>query len=73
MAVSAVSIANIAPSMRTLAGYSSCILLIPAGYYFWLGDTLHVQFAVGLIMLWLVELEVGGMPIGSLPMAYAGR
>ena len=59
IAVSAVSIANTAPSFRTLVGYSSCILLIPAAYYFWLGDAQHVLFAFGLILLWTVALEVG--------------
>jgi diguanylate cyclase (GGDEF)-like protein len=59
IAVSAVSIVNMAPSFRTLLGYSSAILLVPAGYYFWLGDAQHIMFAVGLILLWAVELEVG--------------
>lgn len=59
IAVSAVSITNTAPSFRTLVGYSSCILLIPAAYYFWLGDTRHVLFAFGLVLLWAIELEVG--------------
>lgn len=42
-----------------MAAYTSFILLIPAAYYFWLGDTQHVLFAAGLILLWAVELEVG--------------
>lgn len=57
--VSAVSIVNISPSLRSLAGFSFGILLIPAGYYFWLGDTQHVLFGIGLILLWAVELETG--------------
>jgi diguanylate cyclase (GGDEF)-like protein len=59
IAVSAVTMVNISPSLRTLAGFSSGILLIPSGYYFWLGDTQHVLFGVGLIMLWVVEMETG--------------
>lgn len=59
IAVSAVSMVNMAPSLRTLVGYSSTILLIPAGYYFWLGDTQHVLFAFGLLLQWIVELEAG--------------
>lgn len=59
ISVSAVSIVNIAPSFRTLVGYSSAILLIPAGYYFWLGDAQHVFFAMGIILLWAVGLEAG--------------
>lgn len=57
--VSAVTIVNLAPSLRTLAGFSSSILLIPAAYYFWLGDAQHVMFAFGLLILWVVELETG--------------
>ena len=57
--VSAVTMVNLAPSLRTLAGFSSGILLIPAVYYFWLGDTQHVMFAFGLLILWVVELETG--------------
>ncbi|MFA6903296.1 MAG: GGDEF domain-containing protein [Gallionellaceae bacterium] len=57
--VSAVTMVNLAPSLRTLAGFSSGILLIPAAYYFWLGDTQHMMFAFGLLILWVVELETG--------------
>lgn len=57
--VSAVTMVNLAPSLRTLAGFSSGILLIPAAYYFWLGDAQHVMFAFGLLILWVVELETG--------------
>lgn len=57
--VSAVTMVNLAPSLRTLVGFSSGILLIPAAYYFWLGDTQHVMFAFGLLILWVVELETG--------------
>lgn len=57
--VSAVTMVNLAPSLRTLAGFSSGILLIPAAYYFLLGDTQHVMFAFGLLILWVVELETG--------------
>lgn len=59
ISVSAVSMVNMAPSLRTLMGFSTAILLIPIGYYFWLGDTQHVLFAFGLILLWVVELEAG--------------
>lgn len=57
--VSAVTMVNISPSLRTLAGFSFGILLIPAAYCFWLGDTQHVLFGFGLVMLWAVELETG--------------
>lgn len=59
IAVSAASIVNMAPSFRTLIGYSSGILLIPAGYYFWLGDEQRTLFAAGLVMLWAIELALG--------------
>jgi diguanylate cyclase (GGDEF)-like protein len=57
--VSAISMINSAPSFRSLLGFSSGILLLPAAYYFWLGDSQHVLFGFGLLMLWLVELETG--------------
>lgn len=59
IAVSAASIVNMAPSFRTLIGNSSGILLIPAGYYFWLGDEQRALFAAGLVVLWAVELALG--------------
>lgn len=57
--VSAITMVNTAPSFRSLAGFSMGILLLPAVFYFWLGDSQHVMFGTGLVMLWLVELETG--------------
>lgn len=59
VSISAVSVVNMAPSFRTLAGFSATMLLVPIGYYFSLGDTLHTQLAFGLCILLGVELQFG--------------
>lgn len=57
--ISATSVVNMAPSFRTLAGFCASLLLVPILYYFWLGDMTHVQIALGLIILLLIELQFG--------------
>lgn len=59
VAISAVSVVNMAPSFRTLAGFSASLLLVPILYYFSLGDTTHLQLAVGLCILLGVEMQFG--------------
>jgi diguanylate cyclase (GGDEF)-like protein len=59
VAISCASIVNMSPSFRTQAGFCLSILLVPIGYYLWLGDTLQVQQAVGLCILLAVQLQYG--------------
>ncbi len=59
VSISAASVVNMAPSFRTLAAFCFSILLIPAVYYFSLGDALHTKIALGLCILLLVELQFG--------------
>lgn len=59
VSISAVSVANMAPSFRTFAGFSGAMLLMIIGYYLWLGDMLHLQIAVGLSILLGVEMQFG--------------
>lgn len=59
ISISAAGIVNMAPSLRTLAGFCFSILIIPISYYFWLGDAQHVRFAVGLVIVLIVEMQIG--------------
>lgn len=59
VSISATSVVNMAPSMRTLAGFCFSILIVPIGYYFTLGDALYNKLAVGLCILLLVEMQFG--------------
>lgn len=59
ISISAASIVNMAPSLRTLAAFCASILILPLAYYLWLGDALHATFAVGLIILLVVEMQFG--------------
>lgn len=59
VSISASSVVNMAPSFRTLAAFCFSILVIPAVYYFLLGDALHTKIALGLCILLLVELQFG--------------
>ncbi|HXU92780.1 MAG TPA: GGDEF domain-containing protein [Gallionella sp.] len=59
VSISATSVVNMAPSFRTLAGFCASILIVPILYYFTLGDVLHMQIAVGLCILLLVEMQFG--------------
>lgn len=59
VSISAVSVVNMAPSFRTLAAFSASLLLVPMLYYFSLGDTTHLQIAVGLCILLGVEMQFG--------------
>ncbi len=59
VAVSASSVANMAPSFRSLAWFSASIKIVPFVQYLWLGDAQHVAFAVGLFILMLAEMKLG--------------
>lgn len=59
VSISSASVVNMAPSFRTLAVFSISLLAVPILYYFSLGDATHVQIAVGLSILLLIELQFG--------------
>lgn len=59
VAISATSVVNMAPSFRTLSAFCVSLLSVPILYSLWLGDQTHVQIAVGLGILLLVEIQFG--------------
>jgi diguanylate cyclase (GGDEF)-like protein len=59
ISISAVSIVNMSPSLRTLAGFSLSLLGLPLIYYLWLGDAQHLTFVVGLLIVLIIEAQFG--------------
>lgn len=59
IAIAATSAVNMAPSFRTLVAFVASILFVPIAYYLWLGDMQHIQFAVGLLIMLGIVLQVG--------------
>ncbi len=59
VAVSSASVVNMVPSFRSQAWFSASIKVIPFAHYLWLGDKLHVEFAMGLVVLLVAEMVLG--------------
>ncbi len=58
-AIAATSTVNMAPSFQTLTAFVVSVLAVPVSYYLWLGDSRHMQFAIGLLVMMGIVLRVG--------------
>lgn len=59
ISISAVSVTNMAPSFVTMLTFCASILIVPFLFFLSLGETLYVNLAIGLGVLFLVEMQIG--------------
>jgi diguanylate cyclase (GGDEF)-like protein len=59
ISISAVSVTNMAPSFATLLAFCAAILGVPFLFFLTLGDPVHFSLAIGLVLLFLVEMRIG--------------
>jgi diguanylate cyclase (GGDEF)-like protein len=59
ISISAVSVTNMAPSFITMLTFCASILIVPFLFFLSLGESLYINLAIGLGVLFLVEMQIG--------------
>jgi diguanylate cyclase (GGDEF)-like protein len=59
IAISAVSVTNMAPSFITMLTFCASILIAPFLFFLSLGESFYINMAIGLGVLFLVEMQIG--------------
>lgn len=59
ISISAVSVTNMAPSFITMLTFCASILIVPFLFFLSLGESFYINMAIGLGILFLVEMQIG--------------
>jgi diguanylate cyclase (GGDEF)-like protein len=59
ISISAVNLTNMAPSFSTMLTFCASILIVPFLFFLSLGESLYINLAIGLAVLFLVEMQIG--------------
>jgi diguanylate cyclase (GGDEF)-like protein len=59
ISISAVSVTNMAPSFVTMLTFCAAILFVPFVHFLMQGEALYLNLAVGLVILFMVEMQIG--------------